>query len=458
VDSAWVRAGASRGGDVIAELPAGAAVSVLEVVMVSEEFRVRGRISSPIPGWISLADTRSCYRWAARLQTAETTPSVGHASQATGELPPPGSMVSPEALELLRLSFEARQRGEAEARAPDKSEDQWTSSLALREDLAREFIAVAKGATVLEVGSYFGYTTRLLSQMFHRVIALDAMPQFLQANREYNIDRDNIFYLKFHTLEGDWGVFASNEINVIFLDASHDYETVKSDIINCLRLQTVSMIIFDDYGAELGVRVAVNEAISEGILRPIGFLGEGASGSWKLKDGRTIEQREAIACEPIRAQVPADTESVPTPPPPASPPPPKPVPPPPPKVPPPPSPPQVPSCALELRGAGHAEPGGGNRRCGTCCGASDTSSPMCAGSTWDGRLAIAEEEAHARCLADSACAGYSRWTGPGGETYVRPVAFIDSVASSPEWQTHAKVCGSEVGPHGGNWPTLQSSA
>eukprot|EP00438_Fugacium_kawagutii_P030095 Skav228184 [mRNA] locus=scaffold3933:319662:320761:+ [translate_table: standard] len=44
--------------------------------------------------------------------------------------------------------------------------------------------------------SYFGYTTRLLSVLFKRVIALDAVPELLQANREYNSDRDNILYLR----------------------------------------------------------------------------------------------------------------------------------------------------------------------------------------------------------------------------------------------------------------------
>mmetsp|Transcript_51730 Transcript_51730/g.116411 ORF Transcript_51730/g.116411 Transcript_51730/m.116411 type:complete len:103 (-) Transcript_51730:51-359(-) len=91
-----------------------------------------------------------------------------------------------------------------------------------------------------------------------------------------------------------------NTIHVVFLDASHDYETVRHDIDNCLKLATVSLVIFDDYGAEEGVRAAVHEAIQLGLLRPVAFLGEGADGPWRLRDGRSVEHREAVACEVVR--------------------------------------------------------------------------------------------------------------------------------------------------------------
>lgn len=218
---------------------------------------------------------------------------------AASELPP-GSWVSPEAVARFRVANDARSRGEDNT-APDKLEDQWTISRALRHDLADQFSGFGANFTVLEVGSYFGYTTRLLSDYFSRVIALDAVPQFLQANREYNLDRNNILYLKFHTLDDDWGIFSLNTVHVVFLDASHDFETVMLDIENCLKLPTVSLIIFDDYGAEIGVRAAVHEFVARGRLQPVVFLGEGADGKpWRLSDGREVEHREAIACEVVR--------------------------------------------------------------------------------------------------------------------------------------------------------------
>merc|ERR1712224_154806 len=128
--------------------------------------------------------------------------------------------------------------GDVEGSPPDKLEDQWTISKAFRDDLRMHFEGVGANFTVLEVGSYLGYTTRLLSQLFARVITLDAVPQFLAANHEFNVDRPNILYLKFHSVESDWSLFATNTIHVVFLDASHDLGAVISDIENCIRLET----------------------------------------------------------------------------------------------------------------------------------------------------------------------------------------------------------------------------
>ncbi|CAJ1371521.1 unnamed protein product [Effrenium voratum] len=168
------------------------------------------------------------------------------------------------------------------------------------EDLREQLGGFSENFTVLEVGSYFGYTTRWLSYLFKRVIALDAVPELLQANREYNSDRENILYLRFHTGHHDWSIFSMNAIHVVFLDASHDFESVMQDIDNCLRIPTVSLIIFDDYGAEEGVRMAVQRFVSAARLRPVAFLGEGAAGSWRLRDGREVQDREAVACEVLR--------------------------------------------------------------------------------------------------------------------------------------------------------------
>ncbi|CAE7531901.1 tas [Symbiodinium natans] len=223
----------------------------------------------------------------------------GSWSEAAEAEEPPRSTVTTEAVERFQASIRARMAGSDAL--PDKAEDEWTSSDALRKDLRIHLAGFSENLTVLEVGSYFGYTTRILSQLFKRVIALDAVPELLQANRDYNSDRDNILYIRFHTTDHDWGIFSLNAIQVVFLDASHDFETVMHDIDNCLRIPTVGLIIFDDYGAEEGVRLAVQQFVLAGRLRPVALLGEGAEGPWRLRDGREVQDREAIACEVLRA-------------------------------------------------------------------------------------------------------------------------------------------------------------
>ena len=68
------------------------------------------------------------------------------------------------------------------------------------------------------------------------------------------------------------------------------------------------------------------------------------------------------------------------------------------------------------------------RRCGTCCDANDTVSPMCAGADWDGAFQLRKTsllEVEARCSRDEACEGYYAWNKPPNYTevgdMVRPV-------------------------------------
>lgn len=219
---------------------------------------------------------------------------------ANAQASPPDSWSSAEAVKVFRESASSLNRGE-KVPCPSKSEDQWTISAKLRSDLEEQFTNFTEKFTVLEVGAYFGYTTRLLSERFQRVIAVDAVPEFLQANREYNSDRSNIFYLNFHTLEDKWDIFSTNTIHVVFLDASHDLQTVMIDLENTLKLPSVSLIIFDDYGAEPGVKAIVHEYTARGLIKPLAFLGEGADGKpWRLRDGRELTEREAVACEVVR--------------------------------------------------------------------------------------------------------------------------------------------------------------
>merc|ERR1712107_553475 len=97
-------------------------------------------------------------------------------------------------------------------------------------------------------------------------------------------------------------------------------------------------------------------------------------------------------------------------------------------------------CTVVFAGTGFPEPDMSNRRCGTCCGASDTTSQMCWGATWDGELNEAtESEVMARCAVDGECGGYGFSTTAGG--YFRPVKSFSSLGSSDiKWDTVQKVC------------------
>lgn len=74
-----------------------------------------------------------------------------------------------------------------------------------------------------------------------------------------------------------------------------------------------------------------------------------------------------------------------------------------------------------------------NRRCGTSCGANDTTSPMCIGSTADGRLTVPLAEVEVRCGADDRCIGFGQFDG----SYFRPITLYTRLDNSKpgQWKT-----------------------
>jgi hypothetical protein len=87
--------------------------------------------------------------------------------------------------------------------------------------------------------------------------------------------------------------------------------------------------------------------------------------------------------------------------------------------------------------AGLPEPDLQNRRCGQSCGANDTTSAMCQGSTVDGRLSLSFAEVQARCAADTACVGFGQFSG----SYFRPVTFftsLDDHSHPGQWKTWSR--------------------
>ena len=104
----------------------------------------------------------------------------------------------------------------------------------------------------------------------------------------------------------------------------------------------------------------------------------------------------------------------------------------------------------------------GGRRCGTCCDANDTASPMCAGADWDGAFQLRQFsllEVEARCSQDEACAGYYAWNKPPNYTdvgdMVRPVTRWGTTGKSYRFKS-GKVYGwAKVERIACSWPDLR---
>jgi len=126
---------------------------------------------------------------------------------------------------------------------------------------------------------------------------VDYAEQYLRLNAHFNADRPNVFYMQGDTSEeGTWkSLAAGNDVDVVFLDASHDFERVWSDLNFAVQHLQPTFIVFDDYAAEEGVRDAVEAGIEKGLMKMIGALGE--TEGFTVKDGRTIEGAEGVICE-----------------------------------------------------------------------------------------------------------------------------------------------------------------
>lgn len=152
----------------------------------------------------------------------------------------------------------------------NKEKNPWTSSSLFQSQLKEKFTEIStseslngKNMIIMELGTHYGYTTGILSDIFKKIYAVDISPYFIGINTVINSSRKNIMYIQADIYnEGFWGFMKKMECpNVVFVDAIHSYECVTEDIHHILQLPSAEYIIFDDYGSWNNVNRAVNDSI-----------------------------------------------------------------------------------------------------------------------------------------------------------------------------------------------------
>lgn len=150
--------------------------------------------------------------------------------------------------------------------------DIWTCSDKMRYDIYMFF--KNSHYKIAEIGSHKGYTTKILSNIFSQVYAVDNHIEWTNMNKEFNKDSTNIEYILLDIYKNDWNVLP-NDIEVSFIDANHDYESCKSDIVNSIKIfKNIKYFIFDDYGVWPGVKKIVDELIQNKTLLFERFIGK----------------------------------------------------------------------------------------------------------------------------------------------------------------------------------------
>ena len=162
-----------------------------------------------------------------------------------------------------------------------KDTAKYTTSKKMKYDILETFFNDKfKDKTIVEVGASQGQSTRMLSYIFKKVIAIEWDDWNLEQAKKRNQDRNNVEFVKMDLYNDKWEDFLPRNIDVVFIDAGHQYHQVKMDIENSLKCFNNPIFIFDDYGLvdpKSGineVKQAIDEKINENKLKLYKFIGE----------------------------------------------------------------------------------------------------------------------------------------------------------------------------------------
>ena len=181
---------------------------------------------------------------------------------------------------------------------PDKTQEKNTTSLKFKKDLIEYLGDDYKDKTCLEIGTNKGYTTRILSFLFKKVITCENNQNLIEFAKEVNKDRDNIEFIKKDVYGTTWNF---EDIGVVFIDCDHEVNSVLSDINNSINLCKSGeelLIIFDDYGLDnpwKGVKEAISQYEDNPHFKIIKEIGQPKG--WNYKSGKFLRENEGVICK-----------------------------------------------------------------------------------------------------------------------------------------------------------------
>lgn len=188
---------------------------------------------------------------------------------------------------------------------PHEEHDDWTFSKKLQVDLTaflRE-IRVEQEINCLEIGTYLGYTTLLLSEYCTKVVTIDRVETFLQFAQKFNTRRPNIDYLHMDTVTDSWEPLMKYEFHVVIFDGGM-LDVIHSDFLKVFSLPVIPLfLIFPRYTQWNDMKDTVNFHEQQNLIRCTLTLGRGTvpgqPTTWINKAGHQQDGPEAKICTPL---------------------------------------------------------------------------------------------------------------------------------------------------------------
>lgn len=177
----------------------------------------------------------------------------------------------------------------------DKHQNLSTTSFRFKQDLWN-FFRGFQDKNALELGTHKGQTTRILSFLFKKVFTVN-LPNHFDSAMELNRDRDNIEYIPLD-LYSKQQLIVGDEISMAFIDANHEYECVMRDFdrIMTLNLSSECYVVFDDYGSDYTVNIAVLDLLEADRIYDIKPIGYSKGHSFGGTPERILKDSEGIIC------------------------------------------------------------------------------------------------------------------------------------------------------------------
>ena len=159
-----------------------------------------------------------------------------------------------------------------------------------------------KDKVCVEIGTSRGYTTRVLSSLFRKVITCEIDESLVNFAKDVNKDRDNIEFITIDVYQdgaAKWD-FVKEDVDVVFIDCDHKADHVLFDINNAIKLCKLNeeiLIIFDDYGLNnmwKGVKEAVDAMCETPNFHIVKEIGQ--EEGWSYRNNMTLRASEGVIC------------------------------------------------------------------------------------------------------------------------------------------------------------------